>query len=479
MSFSSQTYARFHRRLFWSVIAVFLLTGLCFLGFQYTREKQYKIGLLNSRLTNYNDYIDRELRQGRTISSTDADDTPRVSVIDFSGTILFDTNVANIGRAGNHAARHEVQQAMNNGQGYDVRRRSKLTGDIYFYSAKKYDHYIIRSALPYDSDLAKELTIDYTYIFVTVAILLVFVVVFYNMTRHLGQNINRLSDFATKAEQDEIDEYPARFPNDEVGDIARKIVRIYNRLQKTQKALVAEQQRVIEQQQEQARIKRELTQNVAHELKTPVSSIQGYLETIINNTDLPPATLRSFLEKSYQQSTRLGALLRDMANLTRIDEASALITREKIDLSALIAGVLADVAPALKEKHIRVVNATQTLSLTCDGNHSLLYSIFRNLVDNTIAYAGTHIDLHVHCNTEEPDFYYFSYSDSGTGIEQEHLGRIFERFYRVDKGRSRKAGGTGLGLAVVKNAVLFHGGTISARQRPGGGLEFLFSIKRS
>ena len=479
MSLSNKTYVRFHLRLFWSAIAVFLVTGLCFAGFQYTREKQYKIALLNSRLTSYNDYINHELQQGRTIPERSTENIPRVSIIDFSGTMLFDTDVSNIGQAGNHAARNEVKQAMTRGEGYDVRRRSELTGDIYFYSAKKYDRYIIRSAAPYDSHLTKELTIDYIYIFATIAILLVFVVIFFNMTRHLGQNINRLNDFTTKAEQDDIDEYPAHFPNDEVGDIARNIVRIYNRLQKTKKALVAEQQRVIEQQEEQARIKRELTQNVAHELKTPVSSIQGYLETIINNSDLPPVTQCGFLEKCYQQSTRLAALLRDMSNLTRIDEAPALITREKVNLSTLIAGVFVDVAPALKEKHIRVLNATQALPLVCQGNESLLYSIFRNLVDNTIAYAGNDIDIYLQCNIEDPDFYYFSYSDSGGGIEQEHLGRIFERFYRIDKGRSRKAGGTGLGLAVVKNAVLFHGGTISARQRPGGGLEFVFSIKRS
>ena len=112
------------------------------------------------------------------------------------------------------------------------------------------------------------------------------------------------------------------------------------------------------------------------------------------------------------------------------------------------------------------------------GNSSLLYSIFRNLTDNAIAYAGVGIQITINCFREDEKFYYFSFSDTGVGVSEEHLNRLFERFYRVDKGRSRKLGGTGLGLAIVKNAVLFHGGTIFAKNIPGGGLEFVFTLQK-
>ena len=139
--------------------------------------------------------------------------------------------------------------------------------------------------------------------------------------------------------------------------------------------------------------------------------------------------------------------------------------------------MLNEVALALEEKHITVINRLPD-ELSINGNSSLLYSIFRNLMDNAIAYAGTGVTVKINCFREDEKFYYFSFSDTGTGVPEEHLNRIFERFYCVDKGRSRKLGGTGLGLAIVKNAVLFHGGTIFAKNNPSGGLEFVFTLQK-
>ena len=131
----------------------------------------------------------------------------------------------------------------------------------------------------------------------------------------------------------------------------------------------------------------------------------------------------------------------------------------------------------MEEKKITARNLLPD-NISIQGNSSLLYSIFRNLTDNAIAYAGTNISITVSCFRQDEQFYYFSFADTGIGIGAEHLGRIFERFYRVDKGRSRKLGGTGLGLAIVKNAVLLHGGTIFAKNNPEGGLEFIFSLAK-
>lgn len=483
---ASKYNTKFHLRLFWLVVSVLLLICICFAAFQYLREKQYRIDLLHAKLTTQADMLHEEMKSGTPAEKLNLNDFIRISIIDFSGKVVYDSEAKDVQRMENHATRKEVKQAMDTGEGYEIHRRSALTGNVYFYAAKKYDNYIIRLATPYHDALISNFRVTMIYLSVTLLVLLTFIIIFYNVMRHLGANINRLNDFVTKAEReivegnvnDDVELFQIPFSNDEVGEISRHVVQIYYRLQQTQQALVTEQQRVLKQQEEQDRLKRQLTYNIAHELKTPVSSIQGYLETIINNDNITPDVLGKFIEKCYQQSTRLSSLLRDISTLSRIDEAPELITKERVDLSKLIIDILDDAALALKEKNIRVYNHTESLALVCEGNHSFLYSVFRNLVDNTVAYAGEGVSIFIMCNTENPQFYHFSYSDNGIGIPQEHFERIFERFYRIDKGRSRKLGGTGLGLSVVKNAIILHGGAITARQRQGGGLEFAFSIRR-
>ena len=233
----------------------------------------------------------------------------------------------------------------------------------------------------------------------------------------------------------------------------------------------------ISRQEEESRMKRQLTQNIAHELKTPVSSIQGYLETIINNPDLPADKQKFFIERCYSQSTRLTVLLQDISVLNRMDEAGSMFDLTDININQLVQEIEHECAQKMEEKHISA-QISLPPNAVIHGNHSLLYSIFRNLFDNSIAYAGENITINLTCYKEDEKFYYFNFSDNGIGVEEEHINRIFERFYRVDKGRSRKLGGTGLGLSIVKNAVLFHKGQISAKSQKGKGISFLFTLKK-
>ena len=224
-------------------------------------------------------------------------------------------------------------------------------------------------------------------------------------------------------------------------------------------------------------LKRHLTQNISHELKTPVSSIMGYMESILENPDLDPARQKFFVERSFMQAKRLTALLQDISTLNKIDEGKRLFQKEPCDLAQIINDVLFDVHLQIEQMKC-VILRNYNAVLPLQGNRSLLYSIFRNLTDNAITYGGEQIVIDISCYREDEQFYYFSFSDNGVGIAEEHLGKVFERFYRVDKGRSRKIGGTGLGLAIVKNAVLLHKGTISAKSVSTGGLSFIFSLRK-
>lgn len=579
----------FSQRLFFSVIALFLAFVICFMSFQYRREKDYKVELLNTQLQNYNDQLSDFIFQqdtlditmlGYYVQSHHLNDL-RVTLIEPNGEVKFDNLRKNPEQFKNHLNRTEIKQALQQGSGYAIHRLSESVGGEFFYSARYYPELgiIIRSALPYNVSLIQSLSTDPHYIWFAIIISIVLIGMFYSFTHKLGMSITHLQQFALKADRNEpIDpNIQKSFPKNELGEISTHIIQIYHRLHRTKEALYIEREKLIThlqisheglgvftkekeeilvnllfkqyinfisdknlsnmkeifavpelepitlfivenqgnnkevkrmsleidkggriftlvciifqdasfeisindvtQETEQARVKKQLTQNIAHELKTPVSSIQGYLETITNNPDLPREKLDLFLARSYAQSNRLTHLISDISLLTRMEEAPNMTEKEPVNLHQMVQAIFNEVTLQLEEKQIEAKNSLPS-DLYVQGNPSLLYSIFRNLTDNAIAYAGTNISINIRCFRQGEKFYYFSFADTGIGVSPEHLGRLFERFYRVDKGRSRKLGGTGLGLAIVKNAVLLHEGSIFAKHNPGGGLEFIFTLSK-
>ncbi len=574
----------FSQRLFWSVFFMFLGFTVCFLLFQYQREREFAQEKLNNVLSNYNYQLFRKCQQSTDINQTVIsfmDDIPqkdlRVTIIDPSGDVLFDNSGTD--EFNNHNDRSEVRKARLYNEGFAI-RSSESTGKRYFYSASNIGGYIYRSALPYDPYVRGILTVNKDFIYFMALMTLIFFFVLSRFTFSIGKTISKLRDFALNVEKDRMPAVDYVFPNDELGDISQNIVTLYHRQQKAKNELSMEREKLIKhfqyskegfamftsegreilsnilfiqfinvisdtqihqvedvtdiaelepirtflnknirnlnrkkkvlresvtidkngkifliecilfldnsyeisindisRQEEESRMKRQLTQNVSHELKTPVSSNQGYLETILSNPDLSPDKRQFFLERCYSQSTRLTGLLRDISVLNRLDEASEMFDLTEVNITKLIAEIQKECSQDMEEKHI-----TSEIILPGDptvfGNNSLLYSIFRNLYDNAIAYAGENIKITVNCYKEDPKYYYFSFSDNGVGIPEEHINRIFERFYRVDKGRSRKIGGTGLGLSIVKNGVNFHKGQISAKSSPGKGVTFFFTLKK-
>ena len=232
-----------------------------------------------------------------------------------------------------------------------------------------------------------------------------------------------------------------------------------------------------EQAEKENQLRRELTQNISHELKTPVASILGYTETILDDPQMNSETQRQFIQRTHAQAQRLTALLQDISTLNRMDYAAQQLKMERTDVSEIVSDIVQETAIAIEKRHMTLNNCLPQ-DVVIQGNPSLIYSIFRNLIDNAINYAGegTTIDINAEPTS---DGWKFCLSDNGVGIAPEHLPRIFERFYRIDKGRSRSLGGTGLGLAIVKNAVLLHGGSISVHPTNKGGLEFEFTLRKS
>ena len=463
------------KRMYLSILTLFSVFAVFFIVFQQYREKEYKIETLNQRLQSFNVNMEEALGVDGHNSGKSMDEYVRkhgmphlrVTVVDTLGMVLYDNLRKDYGNISNHRQRKEINEAIAYGHGYDINRVSNTIHGDFFYSATYFPkrNIIIRSALPYNNELSKSLRADQHFIWFALGVMIMLSLVLYQFIWRLNSNISKLRLFAQRADRGEsLDtEDLVEFPDDELGEISESIIKIYIRLQKTK--------------EEQNILKRQLTQNIAHELKTPVASIQGYLETIIANPTIKEDTKAQFLDRCYAQSKRLGSLLNDISMLNRMDDGSQMMEFEEINVSLTIKQIIKETALQLKEKNMNFIDNTPG-NIIINGAASVVYSIFRNLTDNAIAYAGegTTITLSAHQTGEE--HWNFTFCDNGVGVDNKHLPRLFERFYRVDKGRSRKLGGTGLGLAIVKNGVLLHGGTIKAENAPGGGLKFEFSLSK-
>lgn len=222
-----------------------------------------------------------------------------------------------------------------------------------------------------------------------------------------------------------------------------------------------------------------MTDNIAHELRTPVTGMRGYLETMMMHENMDPARQRTFVERAYKQCLRLNEIIQDVILLSKTIYAPQFFLMENINVRELILEIVEEEGSRyrLKEKSENLVLQVGE-EVIIRGNRTLLSSIFRNLISNALKYAGDHAAITINNYLEDSNFYYFSFFDDGPGVEENQLDRIFERFYRVSDGRTRDKGGSGLGLAIVKDAVVFHHGEILAKNRQGGGLEYLFTLRK-
>ena len=416
----------YHKKLFLMLLAFSWGIIISFMTFQYFKEKHYKYDFVSDQLQMYNRNLLTVVEDGLPYEDyirtwKQPFEQLRVSIITLSGAVIYDNTLPS-DSLDNHRYRPEIDDALRKGSGYHIGRQSISDGREYFYSATKGERVIVRSAIPYSASLSDLLKVDWTYFGAIIIISLAMTILAY---------------FAT-------------------GNLAHKAAML--------------------EQEEKNRLKRQLTNNINHELKTPVASIQVCLETLLSGISLSEEKRQEFIERCYINCNRLRKLLDDISLITRMEDGSRLIEKESVTINSII-GEIAEELNLMPEEERYCLHTNFADDVIINGNVSLIGSIFRNLTENAIAYSGGKNifillveNTSTHCTIR--------FEDDGCGVEEHQLQRLFERFYRVDKGRSRKFGGTGLGLAIVKHAVLFHGGSISVCNRPGGGLRFEFMLKK-
>jgi len=581
----------YQKRIFIYSIAVFTFFTIAILIFQFNREKRYKTSQLENTLDNITEITHKFIGHQRifeggnfhlldSLKTILPHENVRTTVIGRNGEVLYDSFVEDYEYMENHFQRPEIQKALFLGKGSSIRGSATTSQDFYYY-ARFYHDYFIRTAVVYNIEIVHFLQAERMFIAFLIFMSVVIWLLLFFVTRRLGDFITRLKDFAIRAGREEKMEDHIDFPDDELGVISQQIIQIYKKMKdakddlgnekdklfrhlqvlnvgiaffsaKKEKTLanshfiqyinlISEKSTIsaghifvipefseisdfinkhleddffpgqdelprheitiargdhffhiqviifadksfeilitdISRPERRRLLKQQLTSNIAHELKTPLASIRGYLETILS-TDVPADKQKYFIEKAFAQSERLSDLINDISLLSNIEDAGDLFEFKKLNIRRIIDDVIENLSSRLDASHIKCEIQVDS-SVELNGNDSLIFSVFQNFVENSINYAGENITISINQYLEDENYYYFSYSDNGPGIPEEHLQRIFERFYRVDKGRSRETGGTGLGLSIVKNAVQLHKGEVSVRNRPEGGLEYLFSLAK-
>lgn len=450
-------------------VAMLVVFGI----FQHHRERMYKINELEAELQMVNDHILDELENkkaplGEELAGPYPFKDMRITIYRKDGTALFDNfnNKDSI----NDAMRHrEIRQALEEGEGWSM-RHSRHGGKDYFYAAQTSPNYIIRTGLPDSEWLQDTLGVDYSYFALLAAMTGGMIVIGFFLSSRAARNLAMLSEFADRLERGEefIPDYS--FPSDEIGKISGNIVRLCAKARH-------EHSEALRMEHEKNRLKRQMTADISHELKTPVASMEICLSALMEYPDMDSEKRSDFIRRCYLSNKRLQKLMENVSQLTRMDDAPATpLGKEPLNLRLLVADVCDEYSEVCLARGILISN-----SLSFDGpfrgNRGLVATVFRNIIDNAISYSGCS-EIAIDEISSAGDAVLIAVSDNGKGVPPEVLPNLFDRFYRVDKGRSRAMGGSSLGLAIVKSAVEFHGGNITALINDRCGLTIQFSLMK-
>ena len=376
----------------------------------------------------------------------------RILVTDAAGKILFDTRETG-NAVGQYTFYTEVIQAL---MGKDVSTCGYKNGAFRSRAASPvlYQNQIIGAVYVYEYDTEEaallggfQSNILRLSMMIAVAVALFSVLVSRALTRQIGELLKAIR----KVREGAYSHRAAVRGHDEIAKIGEEFNSLTDRLQKTEES------------------RRRFVSDASHELKTPLAAIRLLTDSILQTEDIDPATAREFVADIGQEAERLSRITEDLLRLTRLD-SDVLEPAVPVEVLPVLQQVLRMMELIAEERNISITyeaeEGCRVLS-TRDEIHQIIY----NLTDNAVKYDrdGGHVEVRL---AREGGQAVLTVADDGVGIPQEDIPRIFERFYRVDKARSRAAGGTGLGLSIVSDTVKKRGGTISAANRPGGGAVF-------
>lgn len=374
----------------------------------------------------------------------------RITLLGKDGQVLFDS-IENPEEMENHSNRPEFIEAEKQGSGEMVRYSDTLSKQTFYYAVKLKDDQVLRVARTTDSLLVTMLTSFLLLGGLVCVILVIELFLVQKQTRKLIEPINRI-DLEHPLEHVCYEELrPLLFRLDQQN---RQIQKQLEDLKNAESA------------------RKEFTANVSHELKTPLMSISGYAELMMNGM-VPPDKMQDFSGRIFHESERLSNLVADIIQLSRLDEKNSDLPFEPVDLYELAEDIVLHLDSAASKKNINV--SLEGNSVTVQGVRHVIYEMLYNIADNAIRYTDQNGTVNIFTGTVNGHAFY-RVEDNGIGIPENEQKRIFERFYRVDKSHSRATGGTGLGLSIVKHGAILHNAEIKLESEPGKGtkMELVF-----
>lgn len=390
----------------------------------------------------------------------------RITIMDIKGIILVDSNISDYVNMENHIDREEIQQALREGKGAARRKSGTLNISMLYVSyISRQGDYILRIAMPF-SGLWDYVLILFPAILMSLGVSLIISLILANrFSRTITKPLYEISEQLLKLQENNPEFSFKPYEYFELNLIADTTKRMADAIKESIKKIEFEKL-----------IRQEFFTNASHELKTPITSIRGYIELLENGMATDENMKLEFMGRIKKEAQNMTELINDILMISRLETKEVEVIRTDVRICSLINELIASLKPLAAENNITIEMSCKPIVIS--ANHGQMRELFNNLLTNAIKYNKPNGQVKVYVTTEGNDAI-FIVEDSGVGIPEESRQRVFERFYRVDRGRSKKLGGTGLGLSIVKHIVNYYNGTIELDSKEGRGSKFTVRIPMS
>lgn len=390
----------------------------------------------------------------------------RFTIMDIKGNVLADSEVSEYMHMDNHMDREEIEEALREGNGSSRRKSDTLKISMLYVSyLSRQGDYILRIAMPFSG------LMDYVLILLPAILLSLGVTIIVSMilanrfSSSITKPLYEISEELLKLQENNPEFSFRPYEYYELNLIADTTKRMADAVKESMKKIEFEKM-----------IRQEFFINASHELKTPITSIRGYIELLENGMATDENMKMEFMSRIKKEAQNMTSLINDILMISRLETKEAEVTITEVRICPLINELIASLKPLATENEVTIEMSCKPIALS--ANYGQMRELFNNLITNAIKYNKPNGMVKISVTTEGKDAL-FIVEDTGVGIPEESKQRIFERFYRVDKGRSKKMGGTGLGLSIVKHIVNYNNGSIELDSKEGRGSRFTVRIPMS